>query len=108
MRRIDMHTHILPKKIPEFAKKFGYGDFVHLEDCGCGANMVKADGKVFRTIMPNCYDKNARLKDMDDTDVDIQILSTVPIMFSYFAKAKDGLEVSKFLNEDIAGTVHRR
>ena len=26
---IDIHTHILPKDIPNFNKKFGYGEFIH-------------------------------------------------------------------------------
>ena len=25
---IDIHTHILPKDIPNFNKRFGYGEFV--------------------------------------------------------------------------------
>ena len=28
---IDIHTHILPKNIPDFNKKFGYGEFIQLE-----------------------------------------------------------------------------
>ena len=29
--KIDIHSHILPKEIPNFSKKFGYGDFVTLD-----------------------------------------------------------------------------
>ncbi len=28
--KIDMHTHILPEKLPNFAEKFGYGEFISL------------------------------------------------------------------------------
>lgn len=28
--KLDMHTHILPEKLPNFAERFGYGDFIHL------------------------------------------------------------------------------
>jgi aminocarboxymuconate-semialdehyde decarboxylase len=31
MHKIDMHTHILPERLPNFADKFGYGDFIHLD-----------------------------------------------------------------------------
>ena len=37
-------------------------------------------------IEPNCWDLNTRLKDMN-RDTDVQVLCTVPVMFSYRAKA---------------------
>src|SRR5207245_975275 len=46
-------------------------------------------------------------KECDHHHVDVQVLSTVPVMFSYWAKAKDCLEVSKFLNDHIAEIVQR-
>ena len=35
-------------------------------------------------------------------NVDIQVLSPIPVMFCYWAKAKDALKVSEFLNDFIA------
>merc|ERR1719281_1124786 len=66
--------------------------------------MVRDDGHFFRAIEANCWSVDARLKDMDRLGVDVQVLSTVPVMFSYWAKAEDGLRVSKFLNDDLAAT----
>ncbi|SVD24606.1 uncharacterized protein METZ01_LOCUS377460, partial [marine metagenome] len=31
MLKIDMHTHIMPKKLPLWAEKFGYDGFIHLD-----------------------------------------------------------------------------
>ena len=30
MLKIDMHTHILPKEMPNWFEKFGYGNFIQL------------------------------------------------------------------------------
>ena len=99
-----MHTHILPEKLPNFAKKFGYGDFVHLEHHKKGfARMMKGD-VFFREIEENCWDAPFRIKEYEQYNTSMQVICTVPVMFSYWAKAADCLELSRFLNDDIAQT----
>lgn len=102
MLKIDVHNHILPKKIPKFAEKFGYGNFIHLEyEKENYANMMKGD-QFFREIFINCWDPEYRIKEYEKYNTQVQVACTVPVMFSYFAKAKHGLEVAQFLNDDIA------
>lgn len=104
---IDIHTHILPENIPNFREKFGYGGFIHLDHHKpCCARMMM-DDKFFREIEDNCWSGETRVKESDQFGVDVQVLSTVPVMFSYWAKPKDCLEVSKFLNDHIADIVAR-
>jgi aminocarboxymuconate-semialdehyde decarboxylase len=104
MRKIDIHTHIMPEHMPNWTKKFGYGEFIHLEHRNCEACMMKGD-KLFRVVEPNCFNPVDRLKDMEETGVTTQVLSTIPVLFNYWAKGKDGLETSRFLNDHIAGVV---
>ena len=44
---------------------------------------------------------------MDETGVSIQVLSTIPVLFNYWAKPEDGLETSRFFNDHIAETVDK-
>ncbi|KAK5975865.1 Amidohydro-rel domain-containing protein [Trichostrongylus colubriformis] len=43
----------------------------------------------------------ARLREMDTAKVNVQCLSTVPVMFSYWAKPEHTEEVSRFVNDDL-------
>ncbi len=92
--------------MPNWVQKFGYGEFIHLEHRNCKACMMKGD-KLFREVEDNCFKEDVRLKDMDETDVTIQVLSTIPVLFNYWAKAEDGFETSKFFNDHIAECVAR-
>jgi aminocarboxymuconate-semialdehyde decarboxylase len=104
--KIDIHTHIMPEHMPNWTQKFGYGEFIHLEHRNCEACMMKGD-KLFRVVEENCYKEEARLREMDDTEVTIQVLSTIPVLFNYWAKPSDGLEtVNKYPDRFIGiGTV---
>jgi aminocarboxymuconate-semialdehyde decarboxylase len=105
---IDIHTHILPENIPDFKTKFGYGGFIVLDHhkCGC-ARMMKDTGHFFREIESNCWECTDRVKDCNNQKVHVQVLSTVPVMFSYWAKPEDCLELSIFLNDHLADIVRR-
>lgn len=101
-----MHTHILPAKLPDFSKKFGYGDFIHLIRNNDGtANMMQGD-RFFRRIQPNSWDAQLRIDDYTQYNTQVQVVCTIPVMFSYWAKPKDAKALAEFLNDDIAQLCH--
>ncbi|TAL60651.1 MAG: amidohydrolase [Bacteroidetes bacterium] len=114
MFTIDIHTHIIPENIPDLKKKFGYGGFINIDHPpakngtgkSCCARMM-VDDKFFREIEDNCWSAEKRMKECDHHHVNVQVLSTIPVMFCYWAKPNDCLEVSMFLNDHIAGIVRK-
>ena len=70
---------------------------------GC-ARMMK-DDHFFREVESNLWDPGVRMSECEKHGVDVQVLSTVPIMFSYWAKADDALDISKLLNDHIAAII---
>jgi aminocarboxymuconate-semialdehyde decarboxylase len=92
--------------MPDWSKKFGYGEFIHLEHRNCKACMMKAD-KVFRVVEENCFNEIIRMDEMDATGVTKQVLSTIPVLFNYWSKPEHGLETSRFFNDHIAEVVSR-
>lgn len=65
------------------------------------------DDRFFREIEDNCWDPEARMRECDRDGIDVQVLSTVPVMFSYWAKPDDALDLSRYLNDHIAEVVRR-
>jgi len=130
---VHTHILPPPRTWPDLSVKFGYAGWIALEEvaskgargCGC-ARMVRVeqgvDGRVafgsdgkrattfFREIESNCWDPGARLADMarfsgENTSGEsmAQVLSTVPVMFGYWARPEHTLGLSRWLNDHLAG-----
>jgi aminocarboxymuconate-semialdehyde decarboxylase len=105
--KIDVHTHILPETLPDFRKLPGGERFVRIEHAtpGSGRASMVVDGSLFREIERNAWDVDARLAECDAAGVSAQVLSTVPVMFSYWAEPKPALALARHLNDHISGVV---
>ncbi len=102
-----MHTHILPKSMPNWTEKFGYGKFIELIHNDNGTADMIQGGQFFRTIEENCWDENLRIEEYKKYETQVQVVCTIPVMFSYWAKTNDCVALSQFLNDHIAELVQR-
>ncbi len=101
--KVDLHTHILPRQWPDLRERYGYGGWVRLEHACDGCARMMIDDQLFREVHANLWDPSVRLADCERTGVHVQVLSTVPVMFSYGAKPADTHDLSRLLNDHIAG-----
>ncbi len=107
MLKIDCHTHILPKKLPNWSEKYGYGDFVYLQHHKRGFAKMMRGNQFFREIKDNSWNSDIRIKEYEKYHTQVQVVGTVPVMFSYWAKPFDCLDISMFLNDHIAELVQK-
>lgn len=101
MLKIDIHAHILPREWPDMKEKFGVGGFPVIDHGADGAKIYK-DGRFFRALQPNAWDVERRIEEYRSHGVDVQVISTVPVMFSYWAEPEHALYLSRFLNDHVA------
>lgn len=99
---IDIHSHVVPDILP-----FGLsGDarWPHVEVEGDRGDVVIA-GSVFRRVGREAWDLDTRRRDMAAQGVDVQVLSPMPELFSYWAPVRAAEQFCGALNEWIAEAV---
>ncbi len=102
MLRIDMHSHILPREWPNLHEKYGVAGFPYVLRENDHADIMR-DGKFFRRVTENSWNPELRIAQYAEYGIQVQVVSTVPVMFSYWAAPEHTLELARFLNDHIAG-----
>jgi aminocarboxymuconate-semialdehyde decarboxylase len=104
MLKIDTHAHYMPRDWPDLASKYGDKRFPVIHHGEDGSHRIYKDGKFFREIWAKTWDAQERIDDYARFDIQVQVISTVPVMFSYWAKPHHALELHQSLNNHMAET----
>lgn len=102
MLKIDVHSHILPRDWPDLAKKYGDNRFPVMTHSD-GHNRIYKDGRFFREVWDSAFDPVTRINEYKQHGVDVQVISTVPVLFSYWAPGSQALDLHRHLNDHTAG-----
>jgi len=99
---IDVHAHVVPR---DFPKAPGQGAEPRWP-CMCHgdnnrATVMIAD-KSFREIDHRSWDASVRMADMDASGVSRQALSPMPELLSYWFSPAAGLDMCRWMNDQIA------
>ncbi|HET7301419.1 MAG TPA: amidohydrolase family protein [Oleiagrimonas sp.] len=102
MLKIDVHSHILPRDWPDLAKKYDDNRFPVMTHSD-GHNRIYKDGRFFREVWDSAFDPVTRIGEYRQHEVDVQVISTVPVLFSYWAPGSQALDLHRHLNDHAAG-----
>lgn len=103
---IDMHCHVVPKDFDPAGSRASARDWPLMEHFEPGRARVMIGDSNFRTVTSQNWDSDRRIEDMAREGVDAQVISPMPQLLSYWFTARDGLEMSRYLNEFIAEMAH--
>jgi aminocarboxymuconate-semialdehyde decarboxylase len=102
---IDLHTHIVPEHFPPAGSRASAGRWPFMDHFETGRAKTMIAGENFRTVTEQCWSPARRVRDIAAEGVDAQVISPMPELLAYWFTPEDGLEMSRYVNEDIARLV---
>jgi aminocarboxymuconate-semialdehyde decarboxylase len=100
---VDVHNHVVPEGFPACPSCCAkWPSMKHRPD---GKSVVSFGDKEFRVLDNRSWDVARRTADMDEEQVDMQALSPMPELLSYWLDLDDALAVGRHVNDVIAAMV---
>lgn len=100
LKKIDMHSHHFPPLTEKEGVALGQAGGLWLRiDEGGETGQIMSEGKPFRPVERVLWDARARLEQMDEQDIDVQISCATPIMFRYSAPAAVAADWAARMND---------
>ena len=102
---IDAHAHVVPENFPRYLGSATPAEWPSMAPAHECHRSVMIAGKNYRTVSDKCWDTTKRLQDLEAMGIELQAVSPMPELLSYWMPAPDAQQLLRFLNEEIARMV---
>ena len=103
---IDTHAHVIPENFPSYLGSGIPADWPSMVPAHACHRSVMISGKLYRTVSDKCWDTAKRLADLDAMGLQVQAISPMPELLSYWMDAQAGAQLTHYLNAQIATMVN--
>lgn len=100
---VDLHAHWLGTDV--FGPGEAPGPWPNLVVDDDGGGRIVRDGQTFRAVRPSLWDVSARLRDLDASAIELQVISPVPVTFPYVQDRVAAVAYAEAMNSSIARAV---
>jgi len=97
--KIDTHAHFFPTIGKEEAESFMFTKAPWLNINGANSGMMMDGDTEYRFVQSPLWNPADRLKEMDENEIDVQIISPTPLLFSYTSDSKNVARWSARIND---------
>jgi len=97
--KVDIHAHFFPKISQSDCARLGVDDAPWLRDDGDGTGFIMVADTEFRPVGAPLWDPTARVAEMDQHGVAVEVVSATPILFGYHADVADAVSWCRFVND---------
>ncbi|MFE5331136.1 amidohydrolase family protein [Embleya sp. NPDC056575] len=98
---IDVHAHVFPRISRAESRVLAGAGEPWLRVSGDGTGMMMSGPDEYRPVRAPLWDAESRLAEMDTLGVDVQAISSTPLMFGYAAETARAVEWCELVNDRI-------
>jgi aminocarboxymuconate-semialdehyde decarboxylase len=102
MTVIDVHNHVVPAQFPIAGDPGVAARWPCMRHGAAGTARIMMGDTAFRAIDDRCWDARRRIAEMDEEGVDVQVLSPMPELLSYWLPPGHGTTIARHVNAAIA------
>jgi aminocarboxymuconate-semialdehyde decarboxylase len=98
---VDMHSHVIPERFPSAGTRPSAASWPSMDHFEPGRARVMIAGENYRTVHAGNWSSERRLADMRAHGVDLEVISPMPELCSYWFTPGDGLDLCRYVNDVI-------